>query len=150
MDSRVRVSVEAVGQVDSLPVELEPGQGALLGRAPEIAAATEPGIAVERQVIAVPAVSANHALVWVRDDRLHVRDLGSRNGTWVRVPPHGTVELAAGDAQLRLAAAARGSDAEDLPEPARYRNATDFGEAIARAVREWFQRHHMPAQIRLA
>jgi DNA-binding NtrC family response regulator len=149
-DPRVRVSVEAIGQVDTLSVELEVDSGALLGRVPDPAGlAAEHGIPIARQVVAAPSVSANHALVWLTGDRLHVRDLGSRNGTWVRVPPHVTVDLPRADAQIRLAASAHGGDGDDLPEPARFRGADDYGDGVARAIREWFERHHLNVRVRI-
>ena len=149
-DQRVRVSVEAIGQVDSLSVELEPGAGAVLGRAPEPAVlGAEHRISIARQVVAVPSVSATHALVWLTEDALHVRDLGSRNGTWVRVPPHVTVDLPRADAHVRLAASAQRGEGDDLPEPARFRSADDYADGVARAIREWFERHHLNARVQI-
>ena len=149
-DPRVRVSIEAIGQVDSLSVELEPGAGVVLGRAPQPAGLdAEHRISVARQVVAVPSVSATHALVWLTEDGLHVRDLGSRNGTWVRVPAHVTVDLPRADGQVRLAASPQRGEGDDLPEPARFRGADDYGDGVVRAIREWFERHHLNVKIRI-
>jgi DNA-binding NtrC family response regulator len=145
----VQVSVEAPGEIDTVVVDIERGTGAVLGRQPDpTRAGVDPGVTLVPHTIAVPSVSANHAMVWLDGEGLHVSDLGSRNGTWVRLPARGTVRLPAGDAQIRLAASSIGGGGDDgLPDPPRYRSATDYGEGIARAIRDWLVRHHVHVAV---
>jgi hypothetical protein len=119
-ESRVRVHVEAPGQIDAVVVEIDRSAGVVLGRAPDPAqvAGQLGGAPVTGHAVAVPSVSSNHAAVWLTDDGLCVRDLGSRNGTWVRVPPRETARLPRGDAQLRLATGA-GAGSPARPTTAR-------------------------------
>ncbi len=144
--------MEAPEQLEAVVVDVESGTGALLGRTPDTGRAAVPsgdGVTITSHAIAVPSVSANHAAVWLTDDGLHVHDLGSRNGTWVRVPAHGTVRLPRGDAHVRLAASTSGGDHDGLPEPARFRNASDFAEGVARAIRDWLDRHELKVRVRV-
>ncbi|MEO8553528.1 MAG: sigma-54-dependent Fis family transcriptional regulator [Kofleriaceae bacterium] len=149
MPSRVRITVEAVGQSEPVALDLEHGTAALIGRAPVTATVAEDGMIVTSRVVALPAVSANHALVWRDAGGVHVRDLGSRNGTWVRVPAQQRVDLPDGDAQLRLAATSLGSEPDDLPAPPVFRSALDYGDGIAKAIRQWFERHGMRVAVRI-
>jgi DNA-binding NtrC family response regulator len=150
-DSRVIVSVEAPGQIEPTAVELERGTGVVLGRAPEptrVEGELGGSATVTSRTVAVASVSSNHAAVWLTDDALHVRDLGSRNGTWVRLPPRQTVSLPVGDAHVRLATgAATSSGDDDLPESARFHGAADYPAGIVHAVRSWLQHHDIRASV---
>ena len=151
-DARVRVRVEAPGQIEEHVVEIAPGSGALLGRLPDATRApvSEASTELESYAIAAPRVSANHAAVWLSDDRLYVQDLGSRNGTWVHVSPHTTVQLPRGDAQVRLGAIASCDDGNDLPEPAQFHGSHDYGLGVATAIRQWLEHHGVHAKVGLA
>lgn len=78
------------------PIGLAVGDVILIGREPDLAAVTgADGPAPTRTlVVASPLVSSNHLLVWRDADRVHARDLGSKNGTSLRLDGVGDVALA--------------------------------------------------------
>jgi transcriptional regulator with GAF, ATPase, and Fis domain len=63
------------------------------------------------------------------------------------VPPRETARLPRGDAQLRLATATGPGSGDGLPDPPRFTGAADYGEGIARAIRDWLQRHDMKVSV---
>lgn len=66
-------------------------------------------------------VSRHHAEAWVKEDALHVRDLGSRNGTVVNgAPIRGEVELSGGQVisfgpEAFIVCAAEEEDGRNIP-----------------------------------
>ncbi len=119
-----------------------------------------PQLTIRAQAIPSPSVSGNHALVWLTEESLHIRDLGSRNGTWVRLPRGASVRvplLASPanvstppdtlDVHLRLASSMQTGGSVAQPEPPRYLDQTDFGSSIALAIRAWLQHHEVPARV---
>jgi len=146
VSDRVRIVVDAPGSVDPSVVELREGEGILLGRAPDAARA---GLDREMpaRMIPSPSVSANHAAVWCEGDEVHVRDLASRNGTWLRVPSLLTVTLPRSDVQIRLASGVGNAHRTDEPETPRYRTAEEFSAGISTAVREWLERHDFRVRV---
>src|SRR5262249_45755859 len=82
-----RIRIEVPGTVDTELLDLKEGEGVVFGRAPDGAALREPELRTLRTHITnVPSVSSTHAVVWLREQRIHMRDLGSRNGSWLRLP----------------------------------------------------------------
>ena len=146
MSDPVRIVVDAPGSVDPSVVELRDGEGVVLGRAPD---AERAGLDrdVAARMISSQSVSANHAAVWREGDEIHVRDLASRNGTWLRIPPQLTVTLPRSDVQLRLASGVGQTRKIDEPEAPRYRTAEEFSPGIATAIREWLDRHDMKVRV---
>jgi DNA-binding NtrC family response regulator len=137
-----RIHIEAPGQLEAEIVELDEGEGVVVGRAPEVATVEGVDARLRAQTLALPSVSATHAAVWIDAEHVRVRDLGSRNGTWLRLPVDTSVELARdSDVRLRLAWPAGASAHVSALEPPRYRDRNDFGEAIARAVQGWLAEH---------
>src|SRR2546423_5505120 len=86
--------------------EAAPGTTLLVGRAPDPSRGEG---AVESVEVRGERVSANHALVTCDARGATVRDLGSRNGTWVRVLPSAPVSLAGATIALELAGVAAGA-----------------------------------------
>ena len=69
---------------------------------------------------------------------MHLRDLGSRNGSWVQLPSDVTVSLPdRTDVYLRLGFQSAQSGTERPIEPARYDDPKEFGQAVARAISGW-------------
>jgi DNA-binding NtrC family response regulator len=92
----------------------------------------------------VPGISATHAAIWCSPSGAHVADLGSRNGTWLEVPPQRAVTLPPTDemrdeARIGLAVVSPSGVVADEPEPAdaEWTSAAEFPAAIARAAKTW-------------
>lgn len=136
-------------------IELADGEALLAGRQPEAAdAASEvpPGLAHPPRGVSIasPSVSANHALVWVEGDTVSVRDVGSRNGSWLFLPRRQTVRVPAGQPViLQLAAPEQRERGGDGPADAAWSGSEDFGEGLLRAVRDWLARVGIPAGVSL-
>ena len=129
------------GQVEHT-LDLTQGSSVLVGRAPSVDAGIRKigAAALRVNLLGVPAasVSANHALAWSEDGKTCLRDLGSRNGSWLRLPQHETVELDAQEVVLSLGLSARDTTLPSEPVAPRWNGPSDFGDALAAAAREWF------------
>ena len=133
-----RIHIAAPGQLEDDVVEVAEHDGLVVGRAP---AAAAPGVDRALRPHAVPSasVSGNHAAMWSEGGKLVVRDLGSRNGTWLRLPAGASVELpGSADVELRLAWGASTGTAVRALEAPRYRDVSDYGAGVAQAVQDWF------------
>jgi DNA-binding NtrC family response regulator len=141
-----RIHIEAPGQLEAEIVELDEGEGIVVGRAPEVST-VEVDARLRAQMLASPSVSATHAVAWTNAEHVVLRDLGSRNGTWLRLPADTSIELSRDtEVRLRLAWPAAGSSHVSAIEPPRYKDASDFGDAIARAVQGWLAEHGTQAR----
>ena len=145
-----RLIVEAQGQVESEVVAIEDGESVLMGRTPDPAQLTDqqkPVAGVLRPyAVPSPSVSANHAAAWSQEGNVHLLDLDSRNGTWVRLPRGEALRIpAGGDIHLRLASFAAAAGTDTQPDPPRYLDRTDFGTSVAQSVRAWLRQHDIPA-----
>jgi DNA-binding NtrC family response regulator len=146
-----RLIVEAQGQVESQVVDVGDDDCVLLGRAPDASRLTDPTGPLSGQVrpfvVAAPSVSSNHAAAWSAGGEMHLVDLDSRNGTWVRVPREQVLRLPAGsDVHVRLASAATRAGTDAQPDPPRYLDRTDYGTSVAQSVRAWLRQHDIPAR----
>jgi DNA-binding NtrC family response regulator len=147
-----RLVVEAHGQLQSEVVAMSEAEGVLLGRSPDISLLANhengPPVPVRPRPIASPSVSGNHAAAWLHGGALHLRDLDSRNGTWVRLPRGEVLRLSAGnDVFVRLASSASLAGTDAQPDPPRYLDRTDFGTSVAQSVRMWLHHHDVPARV---
>ncbi|HEY5926232.1 MAG TPA: sigma 54-interacting transcriptional regulator [Kofleriaceae bacterium] len=134
-----RVHVEAAGSSSEELVELADREAAVFGRNPDgkqVAAKLELGAAREIRLPS-PSVSSNHVAVWVDAREVRVRDLGSRNGSWVRLPSDVTVTLPDDDVQLRLGFPRPPAHIERTIDAPSYETADDYGRAIAQAIGRW-------------
>jgi len=135
-------------------VELDPPNAVLLGRAPDLdsapAAPEGSNPHLNAVTLAAPSVSANHALVWLEDGTICVRDLGSKNGTWLLVPKDRTVRVAETDLVLHLAQPADDAGAGDEPAPPAWKDRRDFASAIAEAIEPWLRRQGVDVRIDVA
>ena len=127
-------------------IELTEGEALLVGRQP--APAEIPGAEVTSRMrttravpIPSPSVSANHVQLWMEDGTVNVRDVGSRNGSWLFLPRNQTVRVP-GVPALSLQLASPESRDGDGGEPAdaAWSGAMDFGASVARAVEAWLKR----------
>jgi DNA-binding NtrC family response regulator len=95
--------------------------------------------------IRVPSVSLNHLLIWREGEQLAVRDLASKNGSWLRLPADGPVAVS-GPCVVRFGSARSALGADDQPADASWTDTSDFGRAVAIAVNEWLDRRKLPAR----
>jgi DNA-binding NtrC family response regulator len=137
-DGVARIRIEVPGTVDTELLDLKDGEGVVFGRAPD-GAVREPDLqSVRTHVTNVPSVSSTHALVWLREQRIHMRDLGSRNGSWLRLPTATTMEVpSTEDVHLRLGFPSPATAPARQIEPPHYSDPAEFGSAVARAVQNW-------------
>jgi DNA-binding NtrC family response regulator len=147
-----RLIVDVPNQSEPEWVELIDSEVVLLGRVPNTSRVTSdasvPAGSVRSVAIASPGISANHAAVWSAGGELIVRDLESRNGTWVRLPHGTTARLpVAAEIRLRLGMDVRGTGEEALPDRPHYTDAADFGAGIANAVDAWLNRQHVQTRV---
>lgn len=100
------------------------------------------------RTLAVPrsVVSQNHALLWRDEQGLHVRDLGSTNGTRLLVPRFETISLGTVHEPCVELALLQERLPEE-PEPVDASSPESFHREIARAVSEWLSRAGLSADV---
>ncbi len=143
-----RVTVRFPGSEDDVAVDVRE-EPVLLGRNPD-AAGLEPELRAGVRAVSINShsVSSNHALIRRVDGVLRVRDVHSRNGTWLRVPDGGEVELAH-DAELalQLGMPSVSPGREDEPEEAHWTDEGDFAAGVRIAVERWLEREGVAARV---
>ena len=132
-------------------VDLEAPRAVLFGRQPDPESAprlpNSDDRTLEPVTLAAPSVSANHAAVWVEDGTVCVRDLGSKNGTWLRVPSGETVRVASADIVLHLAKAADEIAGGEEPALPVWKGKRDYASALAESIEPWLHRHGVDARV---
>jgi DNA-binding NtrC family response regulator len=151
----VRVAIVAPGEETPVSVTLD-GEGPfLIGRAPDVTALSEENAAqasAPPQCVALdsPNVSANHVLVTCNQETVSLVDLGSRNGTWLRLQPSRTLTVSGGDdLSLQLAMASARSPVDAQPEDAVWSGPSDFSKALGWRIEQWLGARDMPAEVTL-
>lgn len=93
------------------------------------------------EAIGVPgvSVSANHVLVWSDSGAVCIKDLDSRNGTWVRLHRGEALRIPASEVVVQLGQFASVGVADGEPEPPSWTGSADYGKAIATSVEAWLQ-----------
>jgi DNA-binding NtrC family response regulator len=148
-----KLVVDAPGLTEPAHIDLPDGSAMLVGRAPDAALAgtARPGTATgapSTLTLSSPSVSANHVLVTREASRVSILDLGSRNGTWVRVPAHRAVELDGGaDVSLHLAARQGRAQDESEPDEPRYSDRDDYADAVVAVVSRWLALRGLKARV---
>ncbi len=133
-------------------VSLGPGDAALIGRRPSRAAlATEslpvPSERVKLVTVACPHTSENHALVWHDGARVHLRDLGSTNGTRWLLPSKRAVDATPVDAlDVELGEVAARLEG-DAPEPVTWETDDGYRESVRASVSDWIARQGIAARV---
>ncbi|HEY6557033.1 MAG TPA: sigma 54-interacting transcriptional regulator [Polyangiaceae bacterium] len=147
----MRVFVQSP-EVSPLRVELAVGGALLLGREPSSARLHAGQInSLEVQRLRDRRVSANHVLLSREPDALVVRDLGSRNGSWLRLPQNTAVRIASdGTLLLELAGTLSEAGAEPGPRPATWDSEGDFAPQVCAAVAAYFDVLGLPNRVSLA
>ncbi|HPH26079.1 MAG TPA: sigma 54-interacting transcriptional regulator [Pseudomonadota bacterium] len=147
-----------------ITLSLEPGTAVLLGRNPDLGKlhrAKYPELAeLTTSVVRVPSqrVSANHLLVYCtavpgdpRGERTWLRDLNSRNGSFVQVPPLQPVQIPGeGSLLIEMAALSPEDPRVEGPTAVDWSAEREYPKVMARAVSLWFERLMVPAMVRVA
>lgn len=157
----MRLEIHTVGrEFDS--VELGPEESVLIGREPDAEALSSrrpselpPGEveapAESTRVLALgrsASVSANHLYIERRGDRAHLVDLGSRNGSWLKLPAGSQVEMAApSQLSVRLALPLDNDAPSATLEPASYLGPEDYALGVSVAVERWLRQMDLPARV---
>lgn len=148
----MRINLRVSGRAAQEIVDLLDGDCVLVGREPSAAAI---GLAASQagrtRLLAVQSanVSANHFLIERQGDRLCVRDLASRNGTWARAVPESELWLTGSEMSLSLGSPLAGSAVDDAPDPAAWTGAEDYASSLGISIDSWLARRDMPARIRI-
>jgi DNA-binding NtrC family response regulator len=138
---------------DELTVNLANRRVSLLGRMPDSQTA-HPGAEVEgwpleTVPLARTSVSANHAAVWTDGQGVCVRDLGSKNGTWLFLPKFETVRVSGPEVVLQLAQPAGGEGASDEPTPPIWSDARTYARAMAGSIEQWLSANGVEVRTNL-
>jgi DNA-binding NtrC family response regulator len=145
----MRVDIQTLG-CPSASVTVDPGERVLVGREPDEAAlGTAPDTSLKTQsvIMASPSVSANHVLVFGDGATLSVADLGSRNGTWLRLPPRLNVVLPRPEAvSLYLALPPVSSAPDDLADST-WSGHADYAQVVCEQIEQWLRRRDLPARV---
>lgn len=125
------------------PVELslEPGASLLVGRTPDPSSVAEGACPPATRTLVLPSglVSSNHLAVWAVDDGLRALDLGSKNGSYMRLESGATASLPrAPEAHFFLAGPRPVAVTGGLPDlPLGDRTAGAFAERLRDVVSRW-------------
>lgn len=131
---------------EPLQLPLQPGQALLLGREPSVARLDGElqqalqGAVPQPVPLYSPRVSANHLLIWHAPDAIYAWDLGSRNGSWLRMLPSQRFAIA-GSPDLTFELAIVESKAPPLGElkDAEWSTEKEYPTAVLRAVSDWLR-----------
>lgn len=129
----------------ALLVGREPREDRLSPGAKEAAQA----VSVQRLTVASERVSSNHVLLVRQHGQVRLWDLGSRNGTWLRLGPEQPVQLAAAagsELALELANVNKGSRLSGGPKEAEWTTNQEYAGAVLRAVNEWLRQSGLNAR----
>lgn len=135
---RVRFETPAHEVVE---VELQPGERCVVGREPPEAPATQ------RVAVDDPSVSTAHLEVRATAEGLAVRDLGSRNGSLLRVPVNAPLQLLGNDARLLLGASTPEPGDEAGLRPVRWTTDRSFELALIEEIEPWLRARGVAAVV---
>ena len=145
------ILVRAPGRETAEPLELGEDEHVLVGRRPDWARVADPPPAGSSRsvVIPLPSVSANHVRVHRDHDGVHVADLGSRNGTWVAIPPHGSIIATGGSNAITLHLSPPSSpDAEaEVPAQPHWTGRASYVQSVVAALTDWLEARDLPARV---
>jgi DNA-binding NtrC family response regulator len=133
-------------------VDLDATSCVLIGRSPDpqqLPAGGQARPAPRMVNVDAASVSANHLLAWAERDQVCVQDLGSRNGSWLKLPAtHPTCNLGQ-EAVVQLARSSQELPTADEPSTPVWRTEQDFGAALKASLVEWLERQRIGAKVSL-
>jgi DNA-binding NtrC family response regulator len=126
-------------------VNLDENESAVVGRAPDDRNKTLQAISLPS-----PNVSANHVTVAHRGEVAAISDLGSRNGTWLKLPPLSEVSVPLAhvtELSLHVAPTFESHERTDPPQDARWTGPDDYALSLQNVLGEWFAKRAQPARV---
>ena len=148
----LRLRVHVPDRAEPYVATVAPGAALLIGRAPAASriSSTHDLAGWKVAVLAVDSerVSAQHALVGCGPDGGWIIDLGSRNGSALRMQPHTAQAVSLGEVVLDLAAQMPAAP-PDRPAAPGWTGADDFAPRVADRVRAWFADLGAPVDVAL-
>jgi DNA-binding NtrC family response regulator len=88
-------------------------------------------------------------MAWSENEAICIQDVGSRNGSWLKLPRGQVVKLDAVDAVVQLARSSRDVGSSDEPAAPTWRHPAAFGETLREALERWFAQQKVAAAVRL-
>lgn len=143
---------------DGSELQIDEGEAILIGRRPEVAALPE-GLRQELDCLRVrlhpvvsPRVSLNHLLLCSTQLGLRVRDLQSRNGSWLRIPSTDWIPLPIiTDSVLEVALTSSwfyGARPLAIPKP-KWQETEEYGRSVVHCLQTWLEQQGMTAEIHI-
>jgi DNA-binding NtrC family response regulator len=139
------ITIAAPGLASETSLEVEDGEIVIVGRDPVDGADVEPS---RTATIPVPSVSSRHVRLSATKGSIRLEDLGSRNGTWLRLTEGSPVQI--GDERplhLRLGFDAPRVASPDDPAGARWTDSGDYHVGVREAVVRWLQESGVAASV---
>ena len=125
----------------------------LVGRNPDPNLLVGVEVAAPAPPVLVPieaaSVSGNHLLAWLEQGNICVEDLGSRNGSWLKLPAAQQIRTGSDQATVQLARAARDASSSDEPPTPVWGTAGAFGETLRTALEQWLAQQAIGAEVGL-
>lgn len=147
-DSEFRLIVQSAGFDASEVDGIADDEQVLVGRNPDWSTLPEAPALSRVVTVPSPSVSSNHVRIERRGKVAHVTDLGSLNGTWLRIPAHAEVLVPAhSPLVLQLASATRTNSPSDAPIDPTWTSTADFGAAVRSAVARWLERTELSVRV---
>lgn len=157
------VIIRSRDRESDIRVELTSGEVLLVGRAPDPSCLTAAHLSSLHQELGdyrlstlrveLPRVSSNHLLLArpVHREIVSIYDLGSRNGSWLRLAPRQPAFVTA-DCEV-VVALAQSADPEEgsltHPEDPTWSSERDFGAAMVHSLKEWLARLGVMAEVKV-
>jgi len=134
-------------------LELDETAPVLIGRNPDstlLSATRRAGEAPPALVqVEAASVSSNHLLAWAEQGLVCVEDLGSRNGSWLKLPSEQAIRTESTSAVVQLARASRESSSGDEPPAPVWQSARAFGGTLREALERWLAQQGIGANVGL-
>lgn len=145
------VEVITPAGVESFEVETGQPQGLLFGRQPDTdwlrnGPLPELDLHVRELTSTAPGISANHVVICRNANETFVMDLGSRNGTWLRLRPFERTAVH-GDSDVELRLSLPTGAPPPAPADATWTSAETFESGISSAVETWLRQHKIDARV---
>src|SRR5579859_3030921 len=141
-----QVTIVAPGAPRDTTVEVDPGETMIVGREPQPSSGDPRS--VRTTTVPAPSVSSAHVRLVSTPGALRVEDLGSRNGTWLRLPEGTPVDVPDREPVfLRLGFDVPAARPEDEPGDAYWADAGDYHVGVRRSIEAWLRASGVAARV---